>query len=72
MRLGKDLDDVDELPALCGVDLQKNWDNWKSLLDPRGKNNIQCTRKMFLQRVYRCSHHFADDGGEADGADDGA
>ena len=75
MRLDKDLDDVDELPALCGVDLQNiwgMWDNWKSLLDPRGNNNIQRARKMFLQRVYRCSHHFADDGGETDGAYDGA
>ena len=67
MRLKQNLEDVEWIPKACSVDLQQLWDSWKSVIQPFRKRNVHLRRKVFLQRVYRCAHKFADDqDGDAD------
>ena len=71
MRLTQNLEDVDTLPSTCDLNLQKAWDHWKNVLQPRGMANVRDRRKKILKKVYHCAHHFEDEGSNAeDGNED--
>ena len=60
VRLDQNLKDAHELPLAIGCSWQECWDTYKNIIqtDRHRFRNHRCNRKVFLERVYNCSHMF--------------
>lgn len=58
MRLTQNLDDVKQIPKSIDVNMQRLWNNWKSLIQMRpkfAKRNKRVSDKVFTNTVYAIS-----------------
>ena len=63
LRLDQNLTDAQDLPSVCGHDLQTLWDGFKQVLQKRRRNrDPKISRAAFLDGLYTLTSHF---GGEA-------